>query len=86
MATGSCEDLDKLEHECEAACKQLHREIDTECGHPKSRDLTHGHITGEMSMALHSSMADPLTQALPVSILTQRSNALREAGPTNIDA
>ena len=34
-----------MEHEHEAACKQLHREIDAECSHPKSRDLTHGRIT-----------------------------------------
>ena len=53
MATGSCEDLSKSEHECEAARKQLHREIDMERGHTKSRDLTHGHITrGEHSIAL----------------------------------
>ena len=47
MATGSCEDLGKLEHECEAAHKQLHREISTECTHTMSRDSTHGHITGD---------------------------------------
>ena len=46
-ATGSCEDLGKSEHELEAARKQLHRQIDAKCGHPKSRDLTHGRITGD---------------------------------------
>ena len=46
-AAGSCEDLDKSEHEHEATRKQLHWEIDAEHGHPKSRDLTHGHITGD---------------------------------------
>ena len=37
-------------------------------------------------MALHSSMVDLLTWALPVSILTQRSDVLREIGPANVDA
>ena len=36
-AAGSCEDLGRSEHECEAARKQLHRQIDTERGPTKSR-------------------------------------------------
>ena len=41
-AARSHEDLGKSEHEHEAARKQLHCGIDTECGHTTSRDLTHG--------------------------------------------
>ena len=44
-AAGSCEDLGKLEHECEATCNQLHQEIGTECTHTMSGDSTHGCIT-----------------------------------------
>ena len=46
-AAGSFEDLGKSEHECEAACNQLHREISTEHTHTMSGDLTHGCITGD---------------------------------------
>ena len=98
VAAGSHEDLDKSEHEHEAACQRLHREIDTEhrqrersreCeehGHLKSRDLHCGHITVDEHVAPHSSVTDLSTQALLVSILGQRSNALREAGLPNVDA
>ena len=34
--------LDKSEHEREAECKRLHRDIDAECGQSVSRDLSHG--------------------------------------------
>ena len=93
MAAGSCKDLDKSEHEREATCQQLLREIDTkhrqrersreceECSCPKGRDLIHGRITGDE----HGPALKHLHRALPVSVLTQRSDALREAGPTNVD-
>ena len=73
-ATGSHEDLDKSEHEHEAACKQLHWEIDAEHrhersrehdehGHSKSRDLHHGHITGDECgpVLKHGRSVDPGT-------------------------
>ena len=40
----------------------------------------------DMSVAEHSSIADPLIQVLLVSIPTQRSIDLKEAGFTNIGA
>ena len=55
-----------------------------ECGHPKSRDLHPVHITGD-ERGLHSSVVDLLTRVLLVSAPAQRSNALREEGPLNID-
>ena len=97
VATGSCEDLDKSEHKCEATHKQLNLEINTKCrqrersrecdehSHPKSKDLHHECITGD-EHSPHSGVADPLTWVLLVSVLAQRSDALREGGPTNIDA
>ena len=73
MATESHEDLDKSEHKREAAFKQLHQEIDTECrqrersreheecNHSKSRNSHLGCTTGyEHSPALkHGRSVDP---------------------------
>ena len=42
VAAGSHEDLGKSEHEHDAACKRLHREISAERGQSVSRDLSHG--------------------------------------------
>ena len=60
VAARSCEDLSKSEHECEAAHKQLHHGIDTECSHTKSRDLTHGCMArdGHSPMLKHGGSID----------------------------
>ena len=42
MAAGSCEDLDKPEHECEAERKRLCRDIGAERGQSVNKDLFHG--------------------------------------------
>ena len=42
MAAGSREDLDKSEHEREAECKRLRRDIGAERGQSVSKDLSHG--------------------------------------------
>ena len=52
---------------------------------PKEGILTLG-TQLEVSMAPHSSRAGSSTQALLVGVLAQRSDVLREEGPTNADA
>ena len=86
-AAGSFEDLGKLEHEREAAhATNFTEKSALSNAHTMSRDSTHGHITGDGHSMLHSNVADPLTLGFLVSILTQRSDGLREGGLTNVGA
>ena len=85
MATGSCGDLGKSEHKCEATRKQLQREIGVEHGHPKSRDLTVGCITRDERSPAPKHCGSVDTGASGECPHLKERHA-KEVGPANVDA
>ena len=79
-AAGSREDLDRSEHEREAECKHLRRDIGAECGQSVSKDLFHG-----LKRSGTSEAKDSAERPHPKDCRTERGRSRKRRRPDSPD-